>query len=352
MGKHEDLVAAKDELSLRLLRTKRAAPSAAFTAVRAIQAVRRTAGHNLHAIGVGRKLVDGKRTSALCVRFYVLEKAAARAIPRAARLPKRIAGLPTDVIESPVAVFHQPPRCSVNSRTRVRPVVGGISAAHHSVGYSATLGCFCRSTRRSYRDLQLILGCNHAFANLNVARLGSLILQPAPADGGGTSTDGDRIARLAYFKPLVFGLDGSNRVDAAIALVDKPVAITAICTIGPLIGTMNAFDGMPVRKHGRTTRYTEGTVTDSSMDTYVLPYIGGLQAVFVNQIRSEPTLGYNAPPDEIAINGWFAAPGDSGSVIVDRGSRRAVALHFAGQYGISVANPITAVCSELSISIP
>jgi hypothetical protein len=109
---------------------------------------------------------------------------------------------------------------------------------------------------------------------------------------------------------------------------------------------------MKVRKHGRTTGYTEGRIVDPSLDAFVFDYATGISALFVDQFRIEATLGYSAPPDEIEYDGWFTAPGDSGSVIVDRNSPRAVALHFAGAYGISIANPIARVCQGLQISIP
>lgn len=353
MAKLKDLIAAKDELSLRLLRGRARGRAVAITAARTIKDVRKVAGRNLHAIGVGRKIVDGKRTGTLCVRLYVLEKIAKSVLPRAALLPTSIAGFPTDVIESPMALFHQPP-CSKNRRRRQRPIVGGISAAHRLVN-KATLGCFCRSVRPREEGRRYMLGCNHAFANLNGTLHGASIIQPSLEDGGGVSADGDRIGRLARFVPLLLGGAAPNLVDAAIAEVWPSVGVrNGICMIGPLKGITKATLGMPVRKHGRTTGYTEGEIVDPSIDPFVATYLGGAVALFVNQIRIEPTLGhgYDAPPDEVMYQGWFAAPGDSGSVVVERDSQRAVALHFAGAYGISLANPIREVCNALKIAIP
>ena len=347
----EDVIAAKDELSLRLLRARRPAPAVAIAVGRAVRDARRIAGRNLHAIGVGRKLVDGKRTSELCVRLYVLKKVAAGALPRAARLPGRVFGVPTDVIESPLASFHAP-SCTASRRRRLQPIMGGISAAHAAVGFAATLGCFCRSKLPGETAKQFILGCSHSFANLGSAAPGSPILQPAAADAGGSAAGGVRVARLVRSAPIVLGFGGANRVDAAIAVVGNRVARPVICSIGTLTGITAATEGMIVRKHGRTTGYTEGQIVDISMDAFVVDYVGGLQAIFVNQYRIEPTIGYAAPADEVAYDGAFAAPGDSGSVVVEVGTRRAVALHFAGAYGISVSNPIAAVCNALKVSIP
>lgn len=339
MAKLEDLIKAKDEVSARLLRKKEAIAGILPRGGRA-------AGRTLHAIGVGRKIVDGKRTNALCVRFYVLHKVAAGIVPRAALLPKRVAGLPTDVIESPLPGFHS---CLAFRRRRLRPFVGGISAAHATATRAATLGSFCRSTSRRDRGDQFVLGCSHSFANLGNAPTGSAILQPSPADGGGTTARDDRIARFWRSVPIVTGLGGSNRVDAAIARVTVPV-LPRICRIGTVSGTVSATDGMIVRKTGRSTGYTEGEVTDVSLDPWVMNYDDGSLAVFLNQHRIEPTLGYPAPDDEIELDGAFAAPGDSGSLIVEKTSQRAVGLHFAGAYGIGIANPIVAVCLLLQIA--
>lgn len=345
MAKLADLIEAKQEASSRLL----LAPDRVRVLESPVAKSLKEAGQGLHAVGVGRKISNGKQTRTLCVRLYVLDKVAESKLSGSLRLPKQIAGVPTDVVEAPLAVFHQP-RCSVNRRRRQRPVIAGISAASRLVSQKSTLGCFCHSRRQGEADSLYMLGCNHSFANLNNGPAGVPILQPAAGDGG---VAGDRIGTLGRFVPMVFGLSSTNRVDAAIAKVAPQIAVSnQICSIGPITGIVQAMDDMTVCKHGRTTGYTEGRIDDASMDAYVINYSDEVVAVFVNQIRTDPTLGYNAPPGETMYDGWFAAPGDSGSVIVNRKSRRAVGLHFAGQYGISVANPIQDVCQLLRIAIP
>ena len=49
--------------------------------------------------------------------------------------------------------------------------------------------------------------------------------------------------------------------------------------------------------------------------------------------------------------GIFSAPGDSGSVIVDRATRRATALLFAGSSTYTVANPLPDVLAQLGVSM-
>lgn len=343
MPSQKDLAAAKRVLSARLLRAKGRRRDAAMRAPLTIGEVRDVARRNVHGLGVATKIVEGKPTRTLCVRLYVVQKLPESVLPRKARLPKSIDGVPTDVIEAPRARFHAP-LCSVNRAVRQRPITGGISAAHYAVN-RATLGCFCHSTRASEANLLFMLSCNHAFANTNAGARGDRILQPSPGDGGGGSPDGDVVGRLARFVRL--RLDGStpNRVDAAIAQVNSNVGVrNGICSIGRLIGTKDAIPNMKVRKHGRKTGYTEGVVTGIDFD-WTLMYGTSGWALFEDQLFIEP-LAPSYPK--------FAGPGDSGSVVVMKSKPYAVGLYFAGaddgSYGL--ANPISAVCSALRITIP
>lgn len=341
MAAIDDVLAAKQELSSRLLRSPGRARALRVPVLRTMKNV----GQGLHGVGVGLKLVNGKPTREVCVRLYVLNKLPEARLARAIRLPAKMDGVPTDVIEAPLPVFHAT-KCSAFRRKRLRPLIGGMSAAHELV-YLATFGCFCRFADEKERDRVLMLGCNHAFGNLNSGALGSPIRQPSPGDGGSSV---DRVARLVHRVPLQFGGAQPNVVDAAVAEVPpRSNIINEICTIGPLKGIMPATLGMTVRKHGRSSGYTEGTVVDVSLDEFVVEYLGGPAALFVNQLRIQPTPAYDTWP---AVDGGFATDGDSGSIVVDKKSQHAVGLHFAGAYGVSIANPIKEVCVGLGITIP
>ena len=61
------------------------------------------AGQNVHAVGIGKKIVHGRETDTLGVRLYVTQKIAVSAIAPRDRLPASIDGIPTDVIEAPMA---------------------------------------------------------------------------------------------------------------------------------------------------------------------------------------------------------------------------------------------------------
>src|SRR6185503_5256781 len=97
----KDLILAKDKLSERYLRVAPRRRRDVIEPILSAKAAQGIAGGNVHAVGVGRKVVKGVPTRTLCVRVYVVQKLAKSVILRKNLIPTRIAGLPTDVIESP-----------------------------------------------------------------------------------------------------------------------------------------------------------------------------------------------------------------------------------------------------------
>jgi len=183
-----------------------------------------------------------------------------------------------------------------------------------------------------------VLSNNHVFAHVNQAQPGDDLYQPGPADGG---TAANHFAELTRY--VTIQLNGNaNRVDAAIGeLIVNANRTREICTIGRLAGTGQATEGMLVCKHGRTTGYTEGTISDESYDAEVDMGTAGY-ALFKDQMRIEANPGTA-----------FALGGDSGSLIVETATKRAVGLFFAGpdsgEYGL--ANPLAQVLTELEIEL-
>jgi hypothetical protein len=360
MPTRQELFQAKQLLSASLLRAGlRGGVVGTRAAVRVERAIA-MAGQNVHAVGIGRKVVAGKVTEDQCVRVYVVQKIAESLLPPIYRIPESVAGVPTDVIESPPAFIlptkrrnrkakpvpaavatAAPPACSTNRRQRQRPVVAGISAGHFNIT-AGTLGYFCRSIRHGDDPAHVyVLSNNHVFADVNQAQVGDDLYQPGPADGG-TATD--HFGDLTRWAPIQLGGTSPNRVDAAIGRLRPNVEHQAeVCSIGPMTGTAQATEGMQVRKHGRTTGYTEGEVTDESYDALVgMDHNNpNVVALFESQMRIERIAPYLA----------FGLGGDSGSLVVSKDDTLAVGLYFAGPesgtYGI--ANYIQDVLNELEI---
>lgn len=215
-------------------------------------------------------------------------------------------------------------------RDRRRPASPGASIGHHAVT-AGTLGCLVHKGGQVY-----ILSNNHVLANTNRAAIGDPILQPGPTDGG--SIRNDAIGHLSHFVPL--DLNGANQLDAALALPDNAADVTkTIPLLGDITGITPARTGMKVAKYGRTTGLTFGEIISRDTDIRV-DFTGGI-INFENQLEI------------ISQDGtFFSQPGDSGAIIVEVDTLRAVGLLFAGaQAGSTFANPIANVLQAFDVDI-
>jgi hypothetical protein len=318
------------------------APRAWFAHPRVHESIEQS-GSQLHAVGIGRKLVDGKLTRTLCVRLYVTQKLPRRLLTDAGRLPDYIDGVPTDVVEAAPAYLAASPKCSLGKLREQRPAQGGISGAHEAI-QAGTLAALCRSRKLGESADRFVLGNCHTLADLGLAAPGSAILQPSTHDGG--TVNANRLASLARFVPIVETETASNRVDAAIAKLDAVDAMNAgICTLGTIQGTTNATHEARVHKHGRTTGYTGGIVDDPSVDLLIPLRRDEPSRLtrFVEQLRIRPLPGQFV----------FAQPGDSGALVLTKPANNAVGLLFAcpDNGSFAYANPISALLDALDIDL-
>jgi len=95
---------------------------------------------------------------------------------------------------------------------------------------------------------------------------------------------------------------------------------------------------MVVHKFGRTTSYRVGRITSINTDVAV-QYDTGVYR-FANQIIIK---GLNNQP--------FSAGGDSGSLILERATNKAIGLLFAGSSTHTIANHIKDVLTALSVTL-
>jgi len=309
---------------------------------------------NVVGVGLGYKVSHGVSTGELSVVVSVKRKEDPSALSAADLVPRSLDGVKTDVVETgTLRAFELGPR------DRWRPVARpGVSIGHYLVS-AGTFGCLVRRGEEVF-----ILSNNHVLANVNDAEYRDAILQPGVADGG---VPEDRFATLADFVPLDFGTaeaecpiaeysvrllnfvagalgsrhevravrqtNGVNRIDAALALPLSPDSVTnEILSIGAPIGVGTVTLGTEVQKSGRTTGYTQGTVTQ--IDATVRIDYHGRIALFEDQI----------------VTSAMSAPGDSGSAILDMGNR-VVGLLFAGSEASTIFNPIGEVLSALDVAI-
>ncbi len=338
---------------------------------------------NVVGVAVGYKDDKTAVGGELSVVVLVERKVPVSALSAVEMVPKQIDGVRTDVYEVGYLRAWDSPR------DRFRPLIpSGVSIGHYKIT-AGTLGAIVTDRRTGEK---LILSNNHVLANSNDALVGDPILQPGPTDGG--TNPADMVARLERFVALRYegdqvgplpptpdpgnntGCDiltivvnimnalgallGSssriatvpqtsvkstaqmpptsqavdNLVDAAVAKPINPDAFTGdIRGIGQISGSKAATLGMRVRKSGRTTDYTEGTVT--LLNATVNVAYGAKVARFTGQVITEA----------------MSQGGDSGSLIVDATDNKAVGLLFAGSSVATIFNPITAVLDALQVNI-
>jgi hypothetical protein len=294
--------------------------------------------NNVIGVGITEKITEGKPTGTLAIAFYVNEKKplskmrADGAVPPT--MPEAISGpqaIPTDVIaigRPQIEVDDLPSPLAI--RTPVQP---GYSIAHVDVP-AGTLGAIVIKG-----DQYLILSNCHVLANSGLGKKGDRILYPSSNDDGVLPKD--LIANLEDFIELKVGDDFLNHVDCAVAVpVPKHLDKLRADIKGLFVprGTTKAKRGMEIVKVGRTTGETVGTVRDTHfrfIAEYPIGKVGFVDQVFCTR---------------------YSNGGDSGSLVLDRKSGKAVGLHFAGfpdKHGImgSVFNPIDKVLKALGVKL-
>lgn len=128
-----------------------------------------------------------------------------------------------------------------------------------------------------------------------------------------------------------------NLVDCALARpLDPAMFSDDIRGIGMVSGTKAATLGMRVRKSGRTTEQTDGSVTllNATVNISYNTIAGVKTARFVGQVITQS----------------MSQGGDSGSLIVDSSDNRAVGLLFAGSNLATIFNPIDNVLRILNVT--
>ena len=129
-----------------------------------------------------------------------------------------------------------------------------------------------------------------------------------------------------------------NQIDAAIG---KPIRANqfdpSIRNIGRVQGVTEPVLNMPLMKNGRTSDYTEGTVRllNATVNVSYNTDSGVKTARFTNQVIATP----------------MSMPGDSGSLVLEKGTNFAVGLLFAGSNMSTIFTPINRVLETLEIDL-
>jgi len=284
---------------------------------------------NVVGVGIGEQVQNGRHTGVLALKFLVRVKYGDDQLTPSDRLPDSIDGIPTDIEE--VGTFRS---FQTDPQTILRPSPPGCSVGFKDPsGQLAIAGTFGALVKRGAR--RFILSNNHVLANENELAIGAPTFQPGFLDAGNPPST-RQIGTLSAFAEL---RATDNLVDCAISEVtDLTLVTNSIIKIGVPKGVAPAQNSMPVHKFGRTTRYRAGFVDSTMMDVSVNYRTGTF--TFRNQIIIK------------GLNGEaFSDNGDSGALVVERNTSRAVGLLFAGSNSHTIANHISDVFQKLNVSL-
>jgi hypothetical protein len=308
---------------------------------------------NVVAVGVGYKETGGVVTDEPCVVVSVEKKMPLAQLAEADIVPRVVDDVKTDVLETGLIMAWQDPT------QKWRPALGGVSIGHINVT-AGTLGCLVLKGGELF-----ILSNNHVLADSNLGNKGDAIIQPGKHDGG---TLADQIATLEEFVSIDFGTSpptcptaktveqllnaiakgmgsghrvvsyqesgGENRVDVALARPLSPDLVERhILNIGVPKGSREATLGTNIKKSGRTTGFTTGSIIQIDATVQVSYGSAGV-ATFTDQFVAGP----------------MSAGGDSGSAVLDE-EDYVVGLLFAGSENTTIFTPIQFVLDALGITI-
>ena len=300
------------------------------------------------AVDVGYKLKENEITDELALRVHVKRKLPLEALESYERFsisgdPEKIGKFRVDVIEAEYGPAMMGPfvlqeAAEVSPRSRVDPLVGGVSVANARVT-AGTLGAIVWD-RTDGRPC--ILSNWHVLCGSAACQAGEPIYQPGRLDGGSA------LDTVATLKRWLLG----GEADAALAELNGARAHTRdLLGLDPITGIeQSPTIGTSVIKSGRTTGITEGIIDGLSMSVSINYGDAGVQS-FHDQIRIVPHPPWPATDYELSKGG------DSGSVWLNKDNGKAVGLHFAGETDsspsaeLAIANPMVKLAELLNFSI-
>lgn len=274
--------------------------------------------------------------------------------PRASAfaISRQINGVPVRVFETDEIKALDGPPGNNHKQAFARPVPMGVSTSSASAfGGVASVGTL------GYRVFRLgqpnnvgyitnnhvagSSGPNHCPVMINPANLPPFRLTQCQPSRFEVDTSCFQIGNIVQAVPIIMGGQYQNTVDAAFVKSNRNLVNKTILDIGDPSPKIQApAVNLTVRKSGRTTGLTQGTIQSINV-TGIVSYGTCGVAKFVGQIAIVP--------------GDFTAAGDSGSPIVgdtdSSGRRRPVGLLFSGSSTVTFANRISDVLGALHSAI-
>lgn len=241
-----------------------------------------------------------------CIRVYVRRKVPEDKLPKDQILPKKVLDdTGREVCVDVVEIGNV--RKLDTYKDRYRPAPCGVSTSRLDEVSAGTIGWWVID-----EDLNTyVISNNHVWAKENQGNVGDPVIQPGRFDGG---NEDDVIGYLAGFVPISFS-GGVNYVDLAwVECSDLTKCYASIMGVGGVVGARDPIENEVVKKVGRTTGITSGSVTDDSVTIYV-DYDSG-SAVFTDVFV-------------VSSSSKISGGGDSGSPVIGPDGRF-LGLLFAG----------------------
>lgn len=294
--------------------------------------------------GCGRALLrDGRPCPerGYALRVYVERKIPSEDLGPRREIPKRIDGVPTDVIELEVGLAEDVSAARLRSG-KFEPLVGGIGmgrAGACGVGGRGTLGAIVKDKAGNFA----VLTNQHVIADGSCSMYitGCEVAQPSGATGdhrvGYLHADKDwwRNAKMDAAAPLLYAETVQERgVEPRILKLGRIAAGFGVIRKDAL-----------VRKMGSSTNKTTGKIDDEDFN-YPIPCTDSTQVVNMrHQVLIRPY--FRSEP--------FAAEGDSGALVLDRDNRPVALLHAWAKYASGmiggIATPIRPVLEKLEVTL-
>jgi len=274
------------------------------------------------------RIKKGVETAEKCIRIYVERKMPESQLRPSEIIPKSVKledgkDICIDVVELGKIKKMQ---VQLDPKLRWRPSPSGVSTSRADENAAGTIGWFVVDEDGNV----YIVSNNHVWAKENAGSRGDPLIQPGRLDGG--DPERDVIATLYDFVPINF--TGVNKVDVAIASIASfDDVYMSIINVGGVTGKRIPNIYEKLKKMGRSTGLTEGTVIDNNATVYV--EYGSGTALFTDVMIVQ------------GIN--IVKAGDSGSPMLTSDGRFAGLLFAGNDNGsISVSCKYTNIESELS----
>ncbi|RVU43843.1 hypothetical protein [Rubrivivax rivuli] len=219
-------------------------------------------------------------------------------------------------------------------RNKYRPLMVGCAIGQRGEAGPGTLGCFVE------RNGEIFILSNYHVLKQS-AKFGSMgdneILQPAHLVGG------------SYHDVVADYVDGEKTLDAAIARVRRGIVVDNRTT-GPnafnISGhSVNVADDMLIKKHGASTGYRLGKISDATAITAQRTDMGGAAATTVSNVKIIRV------PADAHPNVGFQVQGDSGTVICNMADQVLGLMNVKHGDGSSLATLIDPILRRFNVTI-